>query len=69
MSIRTLVPMNSHRFPAIRLPKWPKLNLGKHLADAIQAYSRAISIAYLSTSGLDADAAPARKSNHWDIDR
>jgi hypothetical protein len=61
--------MSSVRFPAIRAPKWPNLNLGEHLADTIQAYSRAISVAYLSTLGLDADATPARKRNHWDIDR
>lgn len=69
MSVRTLVSMNSHSFSAIRLPKWPNLNLGKRLADTTQAYSRAISIAHLMSLGLDADAAPARERKHWDIDR
>ena len=61
MSMLTEVTKRAVQLPTISLPKWPKLQLQRHLCNAIEAYASAVSLSYGAAIGLSADT-PTRES-------
>lgn len=52
MTIHTAASIKLINWPAIRLPKWPKFNLGASIHDSTQAYASAMSNTYLLALGM-----------------
>lgn len=61
MTIPTALSAKSLRLPIIRVLKWPQFKPGHRIADAIEAYARAISIPYLVATGLDVESLASRE--------
>ena len=53
MSALAAVLMKAIHFPAFCLGKWPRLDLGRSLAEVGEAYGRAIAVTYAVAFGLD----------------
>jgi|SoiMetStandDraft_2_1073263.scaffolds.fasta_scaffold1091775_1 hypothetical protein len=53
MTILEAVRLRTLRLPRIRIPKWPRLNPGRAIADAAQAYADAVAIPYRIAFGLE----------------
>jgi len=68
MSMQTAASRKHLGHPRVRFLKWPKFKLGRHLYEAIEAYSRALSLPYTIIFGLDQGAPGARESRYRNPD-
>ena len=64
MSMLTEVTKRAVQLPTISLPKWPKLHLRRHLCNAIEAYTTAVSLSYGAALGRGPQSVKRDSAEH-----
>ena len=64
MSILTATALKLPHLLAIRLPKWPRLTLGKKVSDTTEAYAQATSVAYSVALGFTSNSRATKEHDY-----
>ena len=67
MSILEAVRIRALHLPTIIVPRWPRLKVGRTIAEAAKAYADAVAVPYLIAFGLEPQktATRERKRQHF----